>query len=355
VNFVLNIIYKGISNLETAGNLNGGRDCWKTPTRMARERNTAAAGIRQEEQGVTKTGSRLTAEDKMGRVLQMSQLQNMPPLSSHIHETLESAKNALGFQGMDISSLENRLVQAVKATPSGMAMLSLSENLPDFGHGQEQKELNRVEKRRREECANSDKGLKDYGLKKQKAGSMEEDNSIAPAEKRYQKIQSLYAELQKVQDANYALCASIKQRESQLSSLSRDNAMLWSMAAHIGMSIQQAIEAREKLHALPHNHQEIGHKVSSQADDLVQEKTPGNKDLPNADEELYELFSPGTQEIFAACRLFASPLNQPNIPRTVQPNNAVEKTPAKIEFPAQEENSEMIPTQQDSFSFQNVA
>jgi len=323
---------------------------------MARERNTAAAGTRQEEQGVMKTESKMTAEDKMGRVLQMSQLQNMPPLSAHIHETLESAKNALGFQGMDITSLENRLVQAVKATPSGMAMLSLSENLPGFAHGHEQKDSNRIEKRKHEECPKSDKGMKDCGLKKQKSGRMEEDNSMAPAEKRYQKIQSLYAELQKVQDANYALCASIKHRESQLSSLSRDNAMLWSMAAHIGMSIQQAIEAREKLHALSHNHQEFDHKVLSQADDSPPEGTPGNNELPHANEELYELFSPGTQEIFAACRLFTSPLNQENIIRQnpVQPNSAEEKTPAKIEFPAEEENSEMLPTQQDSFSFQNV-
>ena len=327
---------------------------------MARERNTAAAGIGQEEQCTTKTGSRPTAEDKieMGRVLQMSQLQNMPPLSAHIHETLESAKNALGFQGMDISSLENRLVQAVKATPSGMAMLSLSENLPGFGHGQGHKEASRVEKRKREESSKSDKGQKDLGLKKQKAGRMEEDNSVASAEKRYQKIQSLYAELQKVQDANYALCASIKQRESQISSLSRDNAMLWSMAAHIGMSIQQAIEAREKLYAQSNKHQELNPKLLSQADDLAQERTPGNKESPNADDELYDLFSPGTQEIFAACRLFTSPLNQIDFPRqtprTLKSKNAVEKTPAKIEFPAQEENDEMIPTQQDSFSFQNV-
>jgi hypothetical protein len=130
------------------------------------------------------------------------------------------------------------------------------------------------------------------------------------------------------------------------------------MAAHIGMSIQQAIEAREKLYALSNKHQEENPKLLSQTNDLAQERTPGNKDLPNADEDLYDLFSPGTQEIFAACRLFTSPLNQIDIPRqtarTVRPKNAVEKTPSKIEFPSQEENDEMIATQQDSFSFQNV-
>lgn len=314
-------------------------------------------------------------------------------MQSIIHDTLESAKQELGFKSMDTSNLESRILSAANRESPLPLLNPLAEG------GEQPKSAGKVRsqrKRRRstigvQAVVDLEKSETEGTVKKQqdpmandtvvtvfdgippvddkqlptrrrKRDSIKEnkkpvDWSDANPEERYKKIQSLYGDMQQVNESNLKLHASIKHRENQITSLGRDNTMLWSMATHIGSAIHLALD-KENSSA-----QEASTPVP-----LAMGKTrtpPLPRKYRDDQEELEDLFSPGTHEFFASCHMFMTPPSKPEAPKKemspVKRVADVAKTPAKIHFPPykssplrQEDFAKDDSTmgKQDSFTFQ---
>eukprot|EP00889_Picochlorum_renovo_P008566 jgi/Picre1/35596/NNA_003057.t1 len=152
-------------------------------------------------------------------------------LDTQIKQTLGSARDMLGFGEMDTSKLEKRM----------------------------QTQCGTTSKRVKEESNGKQKTLTDGGRCRSKRVKLDDpvplkgaaskvDMANATPEMRFQRIQSLYAEFQRSQDAAYLMQASIKQRDDQIASLTKDNSSLWSMVAHIATVLQMALIHEAHVH-----------------------------------------------------------------------------------------------------------
>lgn len=250
-------------------------------------------------------------------------------IPSHIKETLESASLQLGMSGMDSNILEQKMLSLSRkiATNAAVPMLNVPadhiDNLTPMNeagnavikstvHPVQQKTLTEGG-RCRSKSVNFEKLPKSLGLLKR------DDMGSAAPEQRFQKIQSLYAELQKLQEVGYQLQASIRHRDGQIASQAKDNASLWSMAAHVGSAIQLALDEEAKAIQIKKTPSRQAKRRRSSTG--VEENPSKCLRTPNMTKvntqqllELEELFhSPRSGDIFATCDIFMSPLGYGNM------------------------------------------
>ena len=300
-------------------------------------------------------------------------------INASIREGLELAKEQLGFTGMDVSALEQKMQQVSQKLAGDVAPLlhlpldQIDSLTPLTGN---EVALARMSKK---EPGVKQKTLTDGGRCRSKSIKLEgpvqepqKKSSLVPQKKRgdlvdatpevrFQKIQALYSELQRMQEVEYQLKVSIKHRDNQIASHAKDNNSLWSMAAHVGAAIQMALdeETRQATNQEPvvvaktpvrqkRRRSSMGAQDKENQPAAKVLKTPT---MTNVDGqqllELEELFnSPGTSELFAACDMFMSPfgfaplstgqgmcpINVPEIGTISYMQHA--KTPAKLAFPA---------------------
>lgn len=251
---------------------------------------------------------------------------------SHVRETLESTSLQFGLTETEVSALEQKIhTLSKKMTGSSSAqMLNIPSDHVDnlTPVNEHDNTLPKADKMAR--CAKQ-KTLTDGGRcrsKSMKADGVNvfkssgtvprEDMASAPPEKRFQKIQSLYAELQRIQEVSYQLQASIRHRDGQIASHLKDNSSLWSMAAHVGTSIQLALDEEAKAtraHApldtkTPIRQKRRRSSIDAQENPSKCLKTPKMAEMNNQQIlELEELFnSPATGDIFASCDIFMTPM-----------------------------------------------
>jgi hypothetical protein len=152
----------------------------------------------------------------------------------------------------------------------------------------------------------------------------------ATPEVRNRKIKSLYAELQRIQEVLCQLQTSIRFRDAQIASKTKDNTSLWSMAVHIAACIQLALEEESNVLDLQQNRRMPAATLSKTPVRQTKRRRSslGVAGAPSAKQmkpqyqtpkvlnvngqqllELEELFcTPGTGELFAACDMLLSPL-----------------------------------------------
>ena len=283
-------------------------------------------------------------------------------LDTQIKETLESAKDMLGFGEMDTSKLEQRMqAQCAKQSKSPGPLLA---GLPLY-YLEQQTKVAMASKRLREEPNGKQKTLTDGGRCRSKRVKLDDpaplngapskvDMANATPEMRFQRIQSLYVEFQRSQDASYLMQASIKQRDDQIASLTKDNSSLWSMVAHIATVLQMALvheaQVHRKVATTPTQPKQKRKRRSSQGCYADKENAPFNTTPDVAtfggDEimELENLFnSPATKELLASCNMLPSPIPAPQVTAQHEApamqslagglSSQYAKTPAKMPFP----------------------
>lgn len=283
-------------------------------------------------------------------------------LDTQIKQTLGSARDMLGFGEMDTSKLEKRMqTQCAKLSKSPGPLLA---GLPLHCLEQSNK-VAMTSKHVKEEPNGKQKTLTDGGRCRSKRVKLDDpvplkgaaskvDMANATPEMRFQRIQSLYAEFQRSQDAAYLMQASIKQRDDQIASLTKDNSSLWSMVAHIATVLQMALIHEAHIHrkvtTTPTQPAQRKRRRSSQGcyvdKENAQVNTTPDVTKLGGDEimELENLFnSPATKELLASCNMLPSPIPAPQVTAQHEApamqslagglSSQYAKTPAKLPFP----------------------
>ncbi len=241
---------------------------------------------------------------------------------SNIRDALESVPLQFGLGGMDANDFEQKMHSLSRKIANNAASVHVpADHIDNFtpGDATENGMLKAVSQTVKQKTLTDggrcrSKSMKADTLAKTLA-RQKEDMVSAPPERRFQKIQSLYVELQKLQELGHHLQSSIRQRDGQIVAQEKDNASLWSMAAHVGTAIQMALD--EESHAVrktPVRQKRRRSSVGAEENPAKCQRTPnvtrvGAKQLL----ELEELFnSPRTGDIFA-CDIFMSPLGYGNV------------------------------------------
>ena len=243
---------------------------------------------------------------------------------SCVRETLDSVTLHFGLSGMDTNAFEQKMQTLSKkiANTSAPSILVPADHLDhltprdETDQGIKKIDIPAIKQKTLTDGGRCrSKSIKPNVLPKSLTLQTEDMTSASP-EKRFQKIQSLYAELQKLQEVGYQLQASIRHRDGQIAGLEKDNASLWSMAAHIGTAIQLALDEEAKIvKETPVRPKRRRSSIGMEERPSKCLKTPtmtnvGTQQLL----ELEELFnSPRTGDIFAACDIFMSPLGYGNV------------------------------------------